>query len=550
MSTITSSNRLTFFLFATVLMLLPGAYAESKVGKVILNENPADPEPRKKWHPEVAGATWGQFVSAGANGEEVLQITASEDNKEGGDTSVEKDVQGKDITLRAGRFQHTRSLSLSQLRGWRVDLKARIKTVGVPKPDFPWEGVRLGIDFRTPLHTYGSSAMAINGDRDWFDVTVRNVRIPADAKEAHLFAGLIANSGTVLIERIQIELVEPPLTEIAKTRAPFVQKTRLRGMGIAEAVSGIPELAEALGMNVVKRWIALPSPDLPETEYRLQLDEILSGVDLVLNAARAKGIMVILQVSIQSRSHWLIKSEDGTPQLGGTERVYLEPEVMERFIESWKIIAERYSGVPEIEGFDLLNETVLRVPPAEGCLDWEGLAERTAQMINKIDPQRRIYIQPEQWWGVRAFTRLRPIKADNLIYSIHMYDPFEVTHQGITERQSLGFTYPGEINGNLWDKEALRKALQPARDFQMAYGVPMQVGELGCIRWAPNGSSARWFRDMLEIFEEYGWDYTYHAELDFDGWSVLLGEDPANHTAPKEPTAEHEVIKEFFSRNN
>jgi len=547
---LTSHNtKVCAWFLITLTAFIGSGLADTKVGTLVLDENPASAEPRKKWHPESEGADWAQFVSAGSNGDEVLQITAAYATQtEAGDSSVQRDVQGKPISLTAGRFQYRRPVDLSQIRGWRVNLKARIKTQGVPKPDFPWEGVRFGIDFRTPLYSYGSSAMAIDGNRDWFNVEVKNVRVPADANEAHLFVGLISNSGSMFVENVQVELAEPPLTEIAKTRPPFVQKTTLRGVGIAEAVSGISDLAKVFDMNVLKRWIHFPSPDLTEQEYREKLDEVLSKVDLLLSAASSEGIKVILQATLTPE--WVFKSDDGSPKFGRTARVYLQPADMERFIETWKIIAERYAGLPEIEGYDLLNETVLRVPVAEGCLDWEGLAERTAQMINKIDPTMRLYIQPEEWWGVQAFTKLRPIKADNLIYSIHMYAPFEVTHQGISERQSMGISYPGEINGKMWDKEALKVALQPARDFQMAYGVPMQVGELGCIRWAPDGSAARWFRDTLEILEEYGWDYIYHAELDFDGWSVLLGGDPANLSPLQEPPAELQVIKDFFSRNN
>ena len=36
-----------------------------------------------------------------------------------------------------------------------------------------------------------------------------------------------------------------------------------------------------------------------------------------------------------------------------------------------------------------------------------------------------------------------------------------------------------------WGKAQLQAALQPAIDFQKAYGVPMYIGEFSAIRWCP-----------------------------------------------------------------
>ena len=29
-----------------------------------------------------------------------------------------------------------------------------------------------------------------------------------------------------------------------------------------------------------------------------------------------------------------------------------------------------------------------------------------------------------------------------------------------------------------------------------------------------------WIRDCIDILEEYGWDWSYHAFREWDGWSV------------------------------
>ncbi len=67
----------------------------------------------------------------------------------------------------------------------------------------------------------------------------------------------------------------------------------------------------------------------------------------------------------------------------------------------------------------------------------------------------------------------------------------------------MNVEYPGELDGIFWDKEKLRIALQPVRDFQLKYNVHIIFGEFSAIRAAPNNSAYRYISDVIDIFEEY-----------------------------------------------
>ena len=67
------------------------------------------------------------------------------------------------------------------------------------------------------------------------------------------------------------------------------------------------------------------------------------------------------------------------------------------------------------------------------------------------------------------------------------------------------------IEGKPRDKDALRRVLQPLRDWQRDYAVQIYLGEFSAIRWAPEDSAYRYLRDCIELFEEFGWDWSYHA---------------------------------------
>jgi len=67
-----------------------------------------------------------------------------------------------------------------------------------------------------------------------------------------------------------------------------------------------------------------------------------------------------------------------------------------------------------------------------------------------------------------------------------------------------------------------------AREFQLEHGVRMFVGEFSAIRWAPG--AAKWLEDAISVFEEYGWDWTYHSYAGWNGWNPTFPPDaPGNN---------------------
>jgi hypothetical protein len=105
------------------------------------------------------------------------------------------------------------------------------------------------------------------------------------------------------------------------------------------------------------------------------------------------------------------------------------------------------------------------------------------------------------------------------------------------------------IGGVRWDKERLREAMAPAIDFQREFNVHIHVGEFSAIRWAPDESAYNYLRDCIELFEEYGWDWSYHAYREWDGWSVEHGADPKDHRPAGETTDRKKLLLDWFGKN-
>ena len=54
---------------------------------------------------------------------------------------------------------------------------------------------------------------------------------------------------------------------------------------------------------------------------------------------------------------------------------------------------------------------------------------------------------------------------------------------------------------------------------------------------------------MIDIFEENGWDWAYHAFREWDGWSVEHGPDPNDRSRSKTPTDREQLLRSWFEKN-
>ena len=168
---------------------------------------------------------------------------------------------------------------------------------------------------------------------------------------------------------------------------------------------------------------------------------------------------------------------------GSDHGLFTDAVCQRKFVDLWQRMARKYRGVEGIWGFDLANEPVEGVV-ADGLADWQELAERAARAIRAVDPKRTIIVEPAEGGGPRGLAELQPLDLPNVVYSVHMYEPTAFTHQGVFSKQRP-VRYPGEIEEVQWGKAQLQAVLQPAIDFQKAYGVPMYIGEFSAIRSAP-----------------------------------------------------------------
>ena len=255
--------------------------------------------------------------------------------------------------------------------------------------------------------------------------------------------------------------------------------------------------------QMVRNWSAVgDNRDLDE--FRAWIDgKIDCLATVVLPCARKYGIKVVVDLHVTPGG----RTEDREMAM------FREKEFADAFVETWRRIATRLKGNADaIYGYDLVNEPnqIGRAP-----FDYWTLQRRAAEAVREIDPDTAIVVESNDWDSPGAFAYLSPLRMDNVIYQVHCYRPMEFTHQGVGGRP-VGPVWPDPSKG--WDRDLIRRTMEPVREFQKRHGARIYVGEFSASTWAPGADA--YLRDCIAVFEEFGWDWSYHAFREWGGWSV------------------------------
>ena len=474
----------------------------------------------------VAPPAGGQWVEQGPGGS--LCFKLSRDQRGGAGVSVPVD--------------------LSPWRGTVLTLSARVKADHVSEPAASHNGVKCMLHFATPsTGEHWRNPSGVHGTFDWKTIMCR-VLVPEDAGEARLHLGLQDSSGTVWFSDVKLTVarIKPARTLQPGPTYKGHNLPRLRGVMSPNKFNEQDFIdLQKWNVNLVRwqitRHWGRANTDLDLDDYDHWIDAELDDLALALDAAARHGIKLVIDL------HW----PPGGRVDDMTLRMVLEKKYQDHFVKVWQRIATRFKDHPAVWCYDLINEPVQNQPSPDGVADWLGVQLLAARAIRQIDPDTAISIEVDQWDSAPAYAWLAPVDIPNVIYQVHMYWPGQFTHQGVHDKwQAPGLEYPGMIGSIHVDQQALRRHLQPVREFQQQTGAHIYVGEFSAIRWAPGAD--RFLSDCIEIFEEYGWDWTYHAYREWQGWSLEHPDGPplqADRLPPGETSKRAAVLLKWFAKN-
>lgn len=495
-----------FFFIST--LFLP---AEVKKGDVVFNSNFNNETSRKQWS-TVNTAKW-----------------------------IKNENSSNTCLFINGNYIVKTNVNLSQYRGTQLKFKCHAKAENVTKPLTTNLGVKFMVHYKSTTGEVWKNKNDIYGTFDWKELSF-TTDIPTDVTNVDLSLGLQGSTGKVWFDSISITVQNVPAVSNNNIKLKAVTKFRGVMSPIVFKQKDIQGLGKEWGANLI-RWQISMSTAQSKTigtnlaKYDTWLNGKLKELDTVLIACKQYGIKVVID----------LHSIPGGRDNSGT-KIFYDKQYNDHFIAIWQTIAHRYIGNQTVWGFDLMNEPIQNNPPSED-MDYIQTQIRASEAIRNIDKKTPIIFEVDDWDSATRFISLSPIPVSNVIYEVHMYQPGTFTHQGVINNNT-NIIYPGFINGNYYDKNTLKGILQPVRDFQLRYHVPIYVGEFSAIRWAPG--AAQYLNDCIGIFEEYGWNWTYHAFREWNGWDVEYENGTSKTAPPKRATQDTDrkkVLLKWFEKN-
>ncbi|MCD6539177.1 MAG: cellulase family glycosylhydrolase [Candidatus Omnitrophica bacterium] len=183
----------------------------------------------------------------------------------------------------------------------------------------------------------------------------------------------------------------------------------------------------------------------------------------------------------------------------GEALLWEEREYQKRTISLWEYLADNFKEEKAIIGYDLLNEPVIEKKRINIL---KKFYKELVKAVKAVDKEHLLFLEGNLWAQEIGF--LRDLIEDEVWPSIHFYPPLDFTFNFRPH-----YKYPGYIGGELWNKDTLRKILEKYYAFSRKNRVGMFVGEFGVNFRGGYFGELDWLRDCLEIFEEWGFSWTY-----------------------------------------
>ena len=185
--------------------------------------------------------------------------------------------------------------------------------------------------------------------------------------------------------------------------------------------------------------------------------------------------------------------------------LWTDEKALEACAFHWAHFAKRYKGIPNSRvSFDLLNE-----PGAIPEDRYTHVVRRLVEAIRAEDPNRLV-IADGLHWGNKPVLSLADLK---IAQSTRGYQPSRISHYKANWMQGSDKwpepTWPLKIKeGDVWDKELLRKEqIEPWKALQ-GRGVGVHVGEWGAYQFTPHPVALAWMRDYLDLWKQAGWGWS------------------------------------------
>ncbi len=245
------------------------------------------------------------------------------------------------------------------------------------------------------------------------------------------------------------------------------------------------DLVKAEGMNMLR---------LPITYFEMLnedgslKDTAFDRLEWFVENCEKRGLYVLIDM------HGAVGSQNGKDHSGDITipdvgDFYGNEENINKTIELWKVIAEKYKDNPWVCGYDLLNE-----PSAVGTVQFE-VYDRIYKAIRAIDKNHVMYMQAI--WEPTHLPDPSFYGWQNVAYEYHFY----------------GWDVEKDVEGQ---KKFIESKVKMVNE-DTNYDVPLLVGEFTFFSVLDSWNA-------MDLFEEEGWSYTtwtYKVTGEGSSWGIF-----------------------------
>jgi len=236
----------------------------------------------------------------------------------------------------------------------------------------------------------------------------------------------------------------------------------------------------------------------------------LAGLTSVVQSAKQFGFKVIILLQPLSAQN--------VPEL---PEFWANTNLQSSLVNIWTAIAQQYVGNTTIAAYDLINEPIA----PNGQQQWITLATQMITAIRKIDADHVIIFEPSPGGIPESFLTMKePLPYSNIVYSVHSYEPYSISSQGISSSSVESYPSLASSSIGLVNSATLVAQLAPVRAFATTFHVSIYVGEFSCVRYAPGTSAYQYMSDSIKAFESAGFSWTYHQWRGYQPWDAEIPE--------------------------